>query len=471
MLLKSIEIKNFRAIKDIAIDLTSKGSSSDPAELKLGMFKKTNDNKVIPAFISIFGRNSVGKSTILDAIAFLFHARVASQNVFINNQILSKMQRNITMDQINLDFAKRNSIIMSKKQMSPLDISKNEEKIALLNIELNQKKEKFGKFNLFLGNPIKFNNEFNKKIILEDKDKKEFSDMIISEKHDMQKKWFQNNKCYDGQEESISIAMNFEIDLNDYKLTLNLDKNGLLLFNNTNNDEIDQKIENYIKEIEILINKDKMKKFLNEEQFIEDTILNLKRTLGSVEKLRKLIQLADEDVTNIYINNIANTPNTHNSFLQSIPRFERITNIEIRGNKLGVRQLSHGTIRFIYLANLILNTKGSLILIDEIDIYLHKELMDMLKILMQHQFEKYGTQTIFTTHSPLMVDKYTKFKQIYSLSKNDEEGIQIEKLSKKFKNNNMSVIKRYLKGELANYPDTEKARNMMVDILYEQEKK
>ena len=166
--------------------------------------------------------------------------------------------------------------------------------------------------------------------------------------------------------------------------------------------------------------------------------------------------------TNIYINEtIFSRPS---GIVEAI---EHITNIEIRGNKLGIRQLSNGTIRFIYLANLILGTKGSLILIDEIDIFLHKELMDVLKLLMKHQFKKYGTQTIFTTHSPLMVDDYTKFKQIYSLSKDNQDGITIEKLSKRFKNNNMSVIKRYSKGELANYPNPKNAKNMVVDILYD----
>ena len=99
MLLKSIEIKNFRAIKDIVIDLTSKGSSSDTAELKLGMFKKTKNNKVVPAFISIFGRNSVGKTTILDAITFFSKAISKSQDVFVNNQILSKLRDDVTMCQ------------------------------------------------------------------------------------------------------------------------------------------------------------------------------------------------------------------------------------------------------------------------------------------------------------------------------------------------------------------------------------
>ena len=107
--------------------------------------------------------------------------------------------------------------------------------------------------------------------------------------------------------------------------------------------------------------------------------------------------------------------------------------------------------------------RQTIILIDEIELSLHQELIETLKMMMTEAFCNYGIQYLFTTHNPLAVSKGTSFKQIFSMEEYDGELV-MRKMSKDLKPA-QSIIKNYESGFFSAYPDKEKARNFVVDLF------
>ena len=109
------------------------------------------------------------------------------------------------------------------------------------------------------------------------------------------------------------------------------------------------------------------------------------------------------------------------------------------------------------------NKTPTLVLIDEIELSLHQELIEALKMMMTESFVNYGIQYIFTTHNPLAVSKGTSFKQIFSMEEVDGKHI-MRKMSTDLKPA-QSVVKKYQQGFFSSYPDKEKARNFVAGLF------
>ena len=105
----------------------------------------------------------------------------------------------------------------------------------------------------------------------------------------------------------------------------------------------------------------------------------------------------------------------------------------------------------------------TIILIDEIELSLHQELIETLKMMMTEAFYNYGIQCLFTTHNPLTVSKGTSFKQIFSMEEYKGE-LFMRKMSADLKPA-QSIIKNYQSGFFSAYPDKEKARNFVAGIF------
>ena len=183
-------------------------------------------------------------------------------------------------------------------------------------------------------------------------------------------------------------------------------------------------------------------------------MIELVKVLGE-KKTVSIIQLADPAIKKINI--IGKGPSMI------------ISDITLEGKKIHLLDLSTGTRHFIImifkiLYPLISKKRNALIMIDEIELGIHSELVDALKLLMIEMFQEYNAQYIFTTHAPLAVYNFTTFKQIYSLSLGEEETV-VTKLSSKYKNH-QNIITAYIKGVIAPYPDSEKMRNT-IGALFE----
>ena len=399
--LKKIQIENFRSISKLEIDLTSNPSSIEK-EIILGTTKKIdNGKKAVSAFSAIFGRNSAGKTTILEAIflfKFLFNNKHGF-DIYIKNVIRNKKIR---------------------------------ESIA------NESKNRASSYNNFLKEISQLNAGTGEYL-------EEYTELylkIMKSLHAEESK---------SQDKDIKITLILDHNDKEVELSLIINTTGKVIKNNSN-----LIMTEYVSNIvgkSYKTNTIQTHKFSFIKNPTEAAIIKLLDTIKKPKTL-KLLQLADENITDIII-----TKNKRGQFI--------IENIMINKEPKQVRHLSAGTENFIKLTSLLMtnNKQNSLLCIDEIDATLHSELVDVLKIIMIEQFKTRNIQTIFTSHSPLAVNTYTKFKQIYSLNKNGDE-LEIQKLSNNFKSH-QNVINRYINGDLSPYPMPQKARNTIVDVLYE----
>ena len=134
---------------------------------------------------------------------------------------------------------------------------------------------------------------------------------------------------------------------------------------------------------------------------------------------------------------------------------------------LSLFSLSTGTMQFLSLSFRILlpmaTKEPTIVLIDEIELSLHQELIETLKMMMTEAFVNQGVQFLFTTHNPLAVSKGTSFKQIFSMEELNGELI-VRKMSSDLKPA-QSVVKKYQQGFFSAYPDKERARNFVAGIF------
>ena len=410
--LLKINIENYKGIKKLDLNLLS-NSNGIEKDIKLGIFKSTQDGKFgIPSFISVFGRNSIGKSSILTAVALVADLN----NGLITQLVIQKMIE----EEISADMSKNGKILpFYPGAKNPIDIGTKITK----GIEQNDP-EIHSKYLSIL-----------KKFLRE-----------------------QFNVCANDGRKKIKISLTLEINGDNVIYTFELDKEGNVINSvNTTTEKQNQEIIAYFKSVYIPASSYKMgdsfSQGLDIRTKIEDAdwlsfiIIQLKNVLGE-KKLISVLKLADTAIKRLEI--------------LGKGKSEIISAIVLENKKISLLSLSTGTRHFISMIFIVLfpvikKSKNALILIDEIELGMHSELTDALKILMIDMFEKYNAQYIFTTHSPLAVYNFTSFKQVFSLSEGDGETI-VTKLSSKYKTH-QNIINAYTKGFISPYPDAEKLRN------------
>lgn len=185
-----------------------------------------------------------------------------------------------------------------------------------------------------------------------------------------------------------------------------------------------------------------------------DTNSHLKLLIGLIgeSKTLALIQLADPSISKIFI-----TKENNKSYIELLSE----------GNKVNASQLSDGTRKFISLASTIVHSNSlssSICLIDEIELYMHFELIHTLKIMMAMANKINGCQFIFTTHNPLVIDNFMSFKQAYSIEKEDEQ-LKYNKVSTMI-DPRANFVKKFSEGLFSMYPNPDRARNVAIDVMF-----
>ncbi|WKX02264.1 AAA family ATPase [Candidatus Mycoplasma mahonii] len=410
--LLNIKIKNFKSIKEVNFNLRSNTNKIEK-EILLDIFKKTADGKYgIPSYVALFGINSIGKTTILHAITLISYS--------FNETIENAVMRNIIINKMDLFKNKKSSTLSTQ------------------DIQHQIKNEKGPLFQNWKEQTLNLLLRFHKLFSNDDK-------------------------------VPIQIELTLEVgsDVIDVLYTLSIDGHMSLSFQSENVSKFNK--EDIIIEYLSNISSPTMKfsssnntiphfiADINEEYIpkLASDILPMMSTIIGKKKLNKIIKLAD-------------------------PNFEKLVWINLKGKGVvekivtsgkfqSLDVLSTGTLHFINNIYRIIsgvkskNFKGGLVLIDEIETSLHKELINVLKFIMIREFEKNNTQFIFTTHNPLSVSSVTSKKQIYSLEASADKHI-VSKLSKTLKPGN-NLTKKYEEGFFSGYPDIEEARNVISDIF------
>ena len=403
MLMTKIKIKNFKGLKDITIDLKSNISQSKK-DILSGSFKKTSDGKhIVPAFAAIFGRNGIGKTSIFEAIGLFVHF----DNGAFQKMAIMKLQTELANENFQIPQTPMNNIDFFIQETKP-------------NGTL------YERYNVVQRTLINDTFEF-----------------------------VSNNK-----EKNIELELWFDIEKTDVQVKWTLFNQNVT--KKISNDNYQLEIDEYIRNIhapsivhaykgQIAISS--LDNAEDKTRFLVSTALPLIREKFGAKKLDELISLADPKITKIIW-----ISNRGKEFPESVMT---------ANGPLSFLSLSTGTVQLLWLSFRILMSasrkKPSLILIDEIELSLHQELIETLKMMMVDAFSNYNIQSLFTTHSPLAVTKGTSYKQIFSMDE-VEDGIVMRKMSADLKPA-QSIIKNYQRGFFSAYPDKEKARNFVAALF------
>ena len=432
MFITKIKIENFRSIKEIVLDFKSNIHQSQD-DIDFRAFRKTTDGKhIIPPFIAIMGRNSIGKTTILDAIMLFSDLYKGTLNRLAiekaTQTLLSKMVPKDTAFEINPSNPLNNINIKIMEARNKI--------VESINDKEKHSSDEFLIYQSALSSVLKDIHSSN----------------ALSQYDPIKMTLSMDGKDIEGQQE-ISLIIN---------------EDGTSKIITKCEERISEKMISYIQRIEgherkyeiigsgfwgLDINEN-----ANSAQFY-NSILRMKSQIGKKNTI-KLMQLADPEIKDIIF---LDSRNNNSEWIEGFKLFNDKT--------ISEEWISNGTKQFIYLfSKLLTNYKlvkekkgGYLVLIDEIEIGTHTELINTIKLAMQHLFEELDIQFIFTTHSPLALDKYVSFKQVFSISKDNDEH-KINKLSSKFKPSH-SIINLYKNGQISEYPDKEWSRNIIFEVL------
>ncbi len=417
MKIKYIEIKNFKVFKNTKIDFTSNKNEAEK-EIELDFVSLTKDNNhVIPYLNYIIGRNSIGKTTIIDVIKFVAK--------FVINEQEKKVKRKLFL-QKKLEFRRKQR--NQKKYKSLFELTRELEKEIDKKIDDGKYDETINKetMKVYIDEYLKFAKNTKKPIEI--------------------------RICFD-QEKDFLIELIYP----SYSTIENPDfiyKPNFTIKNKTN--ELIKKFQNWAQNT---LNFTKMKNlfYFRESKYELDEMLStlieeFSKNKKSLIDLNKLIKLADPQ------------------FIEFIWHFESLRYAR-KGKltNLDVETLSSGTKKFIKLLYWILKfakAKSGILMIDEIENHLHKELINVVKIGLMEITTKYDLQVILTTHNPLILKEFVVNKQVISLddSENENDKIIASKVSSKIKPKN-NIIKKYEYNIISVFPSPQHAKIISKDIF------
>lgn len=397
-MLLQFKVKNFRCFYDESIlDLTATPEKQHIEETIL-----INKNRVLP-LVEINGANASGKTTILDAINFMF---------------------------LNIKYSNKNDINKNLKFMPFLfsEKSRNQNSEFEISICLDNYEYRYG----FAMNK----NEYAEEWLYRRK---------FSNKNTIEKVIFER---YNGKVEFGPSYNNYEKIWNLFSNSIDTSK-LLILSTIALRDEkgIIRNIYNYISKFHFQVESS-----LESEFSIE--ILNKNNLL--FQKFQKIITEFDPCLLGIQIEKLDND-NNDNEYAYTIKGIHK----SIDNNKLNLipfSEESNGTIKmFNIMPSILKNLEfGGLLAIDEIDIKLHpllfKKIITMYK---DKNINKNNAQLIYTAHSTYLLNSdYLRKDEIYLVEKNLEGKASLYSLSEFRKLRiDSNYEKKYLTGQFGAIPN------------------
>ena len=127
---------------------------------------------------------------------------------------------------------------------------------------------------------------------------------------------------------------------------------------------------------------------------------------------------------------------------------KRISFVNKNSKTIFPEELSTGTKLFLHTAIGIIKISQKnqdIVMVDEIDTFMHTELAKNLITLMSKLAQKYETMFIFSSHNMSVLYGSVRYSQVFEIN----DGV-VEKLSSKLKPN-QSVVKQYENGKISRY--------------------
>lgn len=429
MYLSEIYIENFKGIKKTKIDLLA-NTNGIKNDILTNRFKLIDGKSAVPSLISFVGRNGVGKTSIMRALSLIKDIKSDSiTKVIIDTMIQQESARSASINISNITkLANQESINAYQKEVNKIS---NEISESIRN-------RKGHYFNQFLADTSKW-----------------------------LKNYFETH-AHNGNYENMKFKLSFIDTKNKFGyIEISISRDGIFA-ENIKGDFKEKDYFQYFSKVfapsrEYILSRNPvfttgtppLTSYLDTKQI--DHIINSLLRWAGYEKTKILLKLADESVADIrYTNN--------NSIFS-------VSNIVLEtGSNIQPSSLSNGTKQFLAIAEAIIRAfkikdkNGGLFLVDEIESSLHNELVQTIYQMLYKLFEIKNVQTIITTHNISSLKPLVTNKQIYSLEKTQEE-IKAIKVSS-FMKEHESILTKYTNGLVAPYPDSELARNLISEVLY-----
>lgn len=190
-------------------------------------------------------------------------------------------------------------------------------------------------------------------------------------------------------------------------------------------------LEDLEKKINDIISKNHIKKleidYSQEYKLIIESLEQLKNKISQAEEIRNINNKVNELFKMIFPNltiNIYSKPDEGidiSKTLKSTHGFE----IQDSANKIDLKNNGHGIIRqalFSFLSTNEIKSKENkyILLYEEPELYLHPEIINILKNELYNLSSKYGYQVLCATHSPSMIDLSKAHSSLVRLEKNKD---------------------------------------------------
>lgn len=440
MFIKKITIENaFGFPEKIILDFkqNKKNLASDFAS---GFFLE-RDSEIISPLVAIAGRNASGKTSLLKSINHVL-SFFSENSISISNNVEFRKYFN-NSDKINdlfylgkIDSSSIYKLFLNKSFEKFFDVKDffNQKKV-INDLLINSSNSNDGKNNNLIDNKIidNISNEiFNEKLKLfkSIKNKEDTPTKIEIHFYDKECGLFSllysdfildNNivnfdfKLLSDNKTDISIILKKLVEYsNSYFYAQS--QSELLSFGNTNINWINNGREIF----------KKLSLTFNEKDII------------------KIINICDETIVDISFYDQINNTNK-DRILKSL--------FNNKKQELKYDQLSDGTKKFLYLfsniAYRISINESVLIIADEIDNFLHNEIVNFIKSFILFSSKSKDVQLIFTSHNPQTLTSYISTKQIYMLETKPKKDVF--KVAKKINKNN-SALKMIIEKKIGEHP-------------------
>lgn len=456
MFIKKISIENaFGILNQITLDL-KQNKGNVKTDILSGYFVEKN-NEIFSPLVAIAGRNASGKTSILRSLRHIL-SFFSEQPAFFNSFRFIRHLRNIDESDAFFRVGKINTSSMYK-------------------LFLNERFEKFFKIKNFFDEEILkqellsrgTQNDKNAELekLLDDKT----INNILNDIFDEKLKKFEKIKnvvdiptkieifFYDDQYGDFSLVYSdFILDNNIYNFDYKI------LTKNTKN------IQNILKKIIEYSNSffysGIINSLTNDEDFNSrrskeiETFKNLSLTFNKKDII-KIINVCDESIVDISFYDELNKEETNGG--------KQLSGLyNDKGQELGYEHLSDGTKKFLYLfSNIsyrIANNESVLIIIDEIDNYLHNEIVNFIKNFVLVVSKTKDIQLFFTSHNPQTLTSFMSTKQTYLLMTKPDK--HIIKFSKEI-NKNHSPIRQLLEKKIGDHPSNVFVDNVTLELYNE----